>query len=25
LTTGTLSCGRLLTGYYGHLRKRVAC
>src|SRR2546422_4996748 len=25
LTTGTLGCGRLLTGYYGHLRKRVAC
>jgi len=25
LTAGTLGCGRLLTGYYGHLRKRVAC
>ena len=25
LTTGTLGCGWLLTGYYGHLRKRVAC
>ncbi|HEV8612262.1 MAG TPA: phytoene/squalene synthase family protein [Gemmatimonadales bacterium] len=25
LTTGALGCGRLLTGYYGHLRKRVAC
>src|SRR5438094_5832765 len=25
LTTGTLGCGRHLTGYYGHLRKRVAC
>jgi farnesyl-diphosphate farnesyltransferase len=25
LTTGTLGCGRLLTSYYGHLRKRVAC
>src|SRR5436309_3453485 len=25
LTTGTLGCGQLLTGYYGHLRKRVAC
>jgi farnesyl-diphosphate farnesyltransferase len=25
LTTGTLGCGRLLTGYYGHLRKSVAC
>ena len=25
LTTGMLGCERLLTGYYGHLRKRVAC
>src|SRR5437660_8435921 len=25
LTTGTLGCGRLLTSYYGHLRKGVAC
>jgi len=25
LTTGTLGCGRLLTAYYGYLRKRVAC
>jgi len=25
LTTGTLGCGRALTAYYGHLRKRVAC
>ena len=25
LTTGVLGCGRLLTSYYGHLRKRVAC
>jgi len=25
LTTGTLGCGRLLTGYYGHRRKGVAC
>ena len=25
LTTGTLGCRRLLTGYYGHLRKGVAC
>lgn len=25
LTAGTLGCGRTLTAYYGHLRKRVAC
>ena len=25
LTGGTLGCGRTLTAYYGHLRKRVAC
>jgi len=25
LTTGTLGWGRLLAGYYGYLRKRVAC
>lgn len=25
LTAGTLGCGRLLTGYYGHLRKGIAC
>jgi farnesyl-diphosphate farnesyltransferase len=25
LTGGMVGCGRLLTGYYGHLRKRVAC
>lgn len=25
LTGGTLGCGRTLTAYYGHIRKRVAC
>src|SRR5207253_1459145 len=25
LTTGTLGWGRLLAGYYGYLRKRIAC
>jgi len=25
LASGTLGCGTLLTGYYGHLRKSVAC
>jgi farnesyl-diphosphate farnesyltransferase len=25
LTGGTVGCGRTLTAYYGHLRKRVAC